>query len=512
MRPSAESQVLSRSRSVVASRSGLTTTNDAGYTVYLVILVVLVVAVPLLRTLVLGLSNPVVLAAMTSTDSHRSVGVGAAILAAGALLTARTRGPVVASPFLTEFLAGSGLPRSDTLRRPFVVTVAVMTATAVTVSGLVVMALLLDAPTAAVPAVLLVLGSASYACVLAVLSLFGQSSPRRVTTPLALVILCGALFIAIGFDAVTLVTPWGWLALLWQSLGPDAPIRWEPAIALALSPLAFLAAPALLNGLRLSELMAQSRRWQTIGTLVQTGDVAGATGTLRAPPTRGRHVRILFTGPLPVAIFRRDVGAARRFPTRTALGSLALINAGWLTAQTATAPAGVNWIAAMAGSLLAYLAVGVLCDGLRNANENAASSVYGRSAVMMIASHALLPAVACIVLGLTGTLVATSFGAPLAAVPWWLLLSIFIVAVRVLDSAKGAMPIGLLLPVPTPVGDVAILNVIAWQADALIIVLAAAGALTVLHTTMGPESALWLILCGLVVGALALRRIGALTA
>ena len=183
-----------------------------------------------------------------------------------------------------------------------------------------------------------------------------------------------------------------------------------------------------------------------------------------------------------------------------------------MSAQTGSAPAGVDWITALTGSLLAYLAVGVFCDGLRHANENARSSVYGWSAVKMIGSHALLPVLVCVIFGSAGTVVATSFGAPVAAVAWWLLLSIFVVAVRVLDCAKGPMPIGLLLPIPTPVGDVAILNVIAWQADALIIVLTAAGALTVLHAATGPASAVWLTLCIGIVGALAGRRIRALTA
>lgn len=512
MSPSTDRQILSRSRSAAASRASLTKTRDPGYTIYVALLIVAIVAVPLLRALVLGLSSPAVLAAMISTDSYRAVGSGAALLAACALLTGRTRGPIVPSPFVTEFLAGGGLARSDTLRRPFVITATVMTVAAVTISGLVVVVQLIDAPTAAVQAAIMVLGSASYASVLAVLSLIGQSCPRRVTTPFALVILGSAIAVGVGADAVVmLATPWGWLASLWESLGPDEPIRWWPIIALAVSPLAYLAAPALLNNLRLPELMAQSRRWQTIGTMVQTGDIAGATGTFRAPPTRGRHDRISFTGPLPIAILQRDLGTARRFPTRTALGSAALVGAGWLSALTASAPDGVNWITALSGSLLAYLAVGVLCDGLRNASENAgAASLYGWSTATMIGSHAILPGFACIVLGSMGTIAATLFGATIAALPWWMLLSVFIVLVRVLDCAKGPMPIGLLLPIVTPMGDISILNVIAWQADALIIVLTAAGALTVFSATAGTESTLWLTACIGIVGALAVRRIRAL--
>jgi hypothetical protein len=54
------------------------------------------------------------------------------------------------------------------------------------------------------------------------------------------------------------------------------------------------------------------------------------------------------------------------------------------------------------------------------------------------------------------------------------------------------MPIRLLLPIVTPIGHIFILNVIAWQADAFIIVLTTAGALTVLHATAGTQSALLL--------------------
>ena len=513
MSTSSDRQILAHVRSVTASRAGLPTTSDAGYTVYVAVLIVAIVAVPVVRSIALGLASPEILATIEAPDSYRSVGALAAVLAACALLIARARGPVVPSPFLTEFLAGSYLARSDTLRRPFLISVIVLALTAVTVSGIVVGARFLGGPTAAVPAALIVLGSIAYSGVLAVLWLIGQSCPRRTTIPLAIVILGSAIAVAAGVDIVMLVTPWGWLALLWESLGPPASIPWWPVIALALSPLAFLAVPALLNNLHSSELMGQARRWQLIGTLVQTGDVAGASGALRSPPTRGRHSRISFTGPLPIAILQRDIRTAQRFPVRTALGSLALVVAGWLTAQTSSATDGVDWVVALAWVLVAYLAAGVWCDGLRNANENVGpSSLYGRSTPTMIGSHAMLPGLTCLLLGSIGTVVAVAIGAPIGVLPWWVLTSVFIVLVRVLDCAKGPMPIGLLLPIVTPMGDVSILNVIAWQSDALIIVLAAAGGLTVLHSNTGPEAALWLVAGIGIVAALAGRRIRALVA
>jgi hypothetical protein len=510
---SSDRQTLAHVRSVTASRAGLPTASNAGYTVYVAVLVVAIVVAPVVRSVVIGLASPEILATIVAPDSYRGVGAIAAVLAACALLIGRTRGPVVPSPFLTEFLAGSHLARSGTLRRPFLNSVSVLALAAVTVFGIVGGARFLGGPTAAIPAALIVLGSVAYSGVLAVLWLIGQSGPRRTTIPLAVVILASAIAVAAGVDVVILATPWGWLALLWDSLDPAAPIPWWPVIALALSPLAFLAAPALLNNLRSPELMAQSRRWQLIGTLVQTGDLAGASGALRTPPTRGRRFRISFTGPLPIAILRRDIGTARRFPVRIALGSLALVAAGWLNAQTASATDGVDWVVALAGVFFAYLAAGVWCDGLRNANENVGpSSLYGRSALTLIGSHALLPGLACLLLGSIGAIAAVAVGAPVGVLPWWMLTSVFIVLVRILDCAKGPMPIGLLLPIVTPVGDVSILNVIAWQADALIIVLITAGGLSVLFSNAGPEAAVWLAAGIGIVAALAARRIRALEA
>ena len=513
MNTSSDRRILAQSRSVTASRAGLPTASDAVYTVYLSVLIIAIVAVPVVRSIVLGLARPEILATIVTPDSYRGVGVIAAVLAVGALLIGRTRGPVVPSPFLIEFLAGSHLARSDTLRRPFMISVAVLALSAVTVSGIVVGARFLGGPTAAIPAALIVVGSIAYSGVLAVLWLVGQSCPRRTTIPLAIVILGSAIAVGLGVDIVMIATPWGWLALLWESLSPAAPVPWWPVITLALSPVVFLAVPALLNNLRSPELMVQARRWQSIGTLVQTGDIAGVSGALRTPPTRGRHYRINFTGPLPIAILQRDIGSARRFPARIALGSLALVVAGWLNAQTVSAEDGLDWVVALAGVLLAYVAAGVWCDGVRHASENVGpSSLYGRGALTMIGSHALLPTLACLLLGSIGVIAAVVGGAPIGVLPWWMLVSVFIVLVRILDCAKGPMPIGLLLPVVTPVGDVSILNVIAWQADALIIVLTIAGGLSVLFSTVGPGAAIWLTAGIGIVAALAGRRIRALGA
>jgi len=498
-------QVIELARSVLASRTAARP-SDTGYLIYVAVLVVALVAVPAAVTIVRGLAEPEVVNALFSPDSYRVVGMITAILAAGALLLGRTRGAVVPTPFLTEFLAGSGLPRSDTLRRSFLTSATVLGCCVLTTAGLVIGALCLGGEARPVSAALFVLGCLGLSGVLAVLWLMGQSLSRRITVGLAVGI--GASSLATNIGGVLHFAPWGWTALLWRSLSPGTPTLWWPVIALAVSSLALLAVPALLNNLRSDEIMAQSRRWQSVGSLVQTGDVAGASGILRDPPVRGRRLRMPLTGPLIWVIVQRDFTAARRFPVRIVLGSSAIVGAGWLTAPTSTVPDGVGWITALTGALLAYLGVGVWCDGLRNASENAGpGSMYGRTALTMIGSHAVLPASAAVVFGAAGSI---GSGAPVVSMAWWTLLSVFIVLVRVLDSAKGPMPIGLLLPIPTPLGDVSILNTLAWQADAVLIVLIVAGGLTRYAGTAGLAAALWIALAALLVAALALRRVRAL--
>ncbi|WP_104128551.1 hypothetical protein [Cryobacterium sp. Y57] len=501
-------QVLRSARSVLAERRARAA-SDTGYLIYVSVLVVGLVAVPATLAIVRGLAQPPVVAALSSPGSARIVGMIAAALAAGALLLGHTRGPVVPSPFLTEFLAGSDLPRHATVLRPFLVSGAVLACSVGAAVGLVVAARLVNGAAASVSAVLVVLGCLGFSGLLTVFWLMGQSLPRRITVGLALVVV--AMGAATNGDTLRF-TPWGWVALLWQGVSTGAPSVWWPAIALGVSSLALIGVPALLGNLRADEMMAQSRRWQSISTLVHIGDVAGASGTLRDPPTRGRRRRIPLTGPLMLAIVQRDVIAAGRFPVRITLGSLALVGAGWLTAVTAAMPDGADWITALAGVSLAYLGVGVWCDGLRNAADNATpGSLYGGSPLTLLGAHSVIPLLAAVVFGSLGAV----GGAVGGAVAWWMLLAVFIVLVRVLDCAKGPMPIGLLLPVPTPVGDVSILNAMAWQADALLIVLVVAGGLTVHVGAAGTGgaglgAALWLAVAGTLVAALALRRVRAL--
>ncbi|GAA3862301.1 hypothetical protein GCM10022381_03130 [Leifsonia kafniensis] len=510
----ADRHILGHARAVIASRAGAAASSEIGYTFYVIVLLVAIVAIPLLRALVLGLASPEVLGPITAPESSSVVGALAAGLAAAALLIGPTRGPVLPTPFLAEFLAASGLPRSATLRRSFLLTTGVVCALALAAAGIVVAARLVGAQVELVPAGIFVLGCVLFAPLLCVLWLIGQSSPRRVTVPAAVGILLTAVVASAGVDSILAVTPWGWLALLWHSLSAVADAPAWPIILLAFVPLTLLAVPRLLNALRGSELLTRSLRWQTVGTLVQTGDVAGAAGVFRSAPTRGRRLHIPLSRPLLLATVQRDVLSALRFPTRLALGSVGLVAAGWLVGLASVVPSGVHWLVALTGALLGYLAVGVWCDGIRHASENSGpASMYGGRDLPRIARHALTPGLAGVLLGSLGAAAASASGAPAGTAPfgtvwWWTLMALFLVLVRVFDSAKGMMPLSLLMPIVTPLGDLSILTVIAWQADAVLVVLVAAGGLTVLFGTSGLAAAVGVLaVAAAALVALTVRRI-----
>src|SRR5699024_3232904 len=69
-----------------------------------------------------------------------------------------------------------------------------------------------------------------------------------------------------------------------------------------------------------------------------------------------------------------------------------------------------------------------------------------------------------------GTLELSGVGLPV-------LLALVLVAARARDAAKGPMPLSLMTPIPTPQGDLSVLSVLVWQADALLLAVLAGAVL-----------------------------------
>ena len=61
-----------------------------------------------------------------------------------------------------------------------------------------------------------------------------------------------------------------------------------------------------------------------------------------------------------------------------------------------------------------------------------------------------------------------------------MLLARGLIAGRARDAAKGPMPLSLMTPMPTAQGDLSVISVVAWQADAVLLALLAGAVLALL--------------------------------
>lgn len=548
------------SRAVLAARDGRPRVADIAFIVYAGVLVALVVGAPLVRFAVLGLIEPDA-AGVVAAVRPGSAAALAALAMIAVVLGGRTRGPVVLRPAAVQFLADSPLPRRRTLRRPFVAGLLALAGLMVLIGGVVGLSRLLvpggfaavsagatpdtawvvgfggPAQPAAVGAFLL--GLTGFSVLLGVAWLIGQRGSRRAISVISIVVgVTGVLGLVV--PGALLLTPWGWLGLLWSPVaggveslvlgsalaGGDlsslfwwgvgwgsfasigVPVIWWPAVAsLVIGFAALVLVPRSLDALRSGPLLEQALRWQRVGMMLQSGDASGAVGGLRASPRRGRRIRLRMSGPFWLVVLQRSIVGARRTPGRMLFGSVILFVCGAGVGLALGLPDGVRWMLAVPAAFLAYLAVGVWCDAVRHGVESAGTpTLYGRAPLPLVLAGAIAPLGAAVVLGgfgaLLGALVSAAPGGITLLGPlwWWLLLAVWIVVLRVFDAAKGPLPITLLMPVPTPVGDVSSANVLLWQSDAVLLALLVGGGLTAVFP-VAPEAAVIVLLVMLVIVA-----------
>lgn len=564
-------RVFRSARMVLAGRNGRPSIADIAYLAYAGGLAVLIAGAPLVRLAVLGLIEPDAFAAIGADV----FGVGASIVAGLAVLVVvlggAVRGPVVPRPSAVQFLADSPLPRRLTLRRPFLFSVAGLVIVVFIIGGIVALSRLIgvsggsasgQAPPETVSAgsdlgsamvvgiaagpggavspdvvIAFLLGVIAFAAFLAVVWLSAQRRLRPVVWALGgAVVVTSAL--ALVAPVVLLFTPWGWVGLLWSQLiggiggrlalgasgfwgaggGEFAFVAgttiWSPAIALVLVAFTVLAVPRLLDGLRSAELLEQSRRWQSVAMLVQTGDAAGAAGHLRPPPRRGRRIPMAMPASLALAAIVRSVVGLLRYPARGITGSAVLVVCGIVVASSANAAAGVGWVLVVPAGLVVFLAVGVWCDGIRQGVASAgAPTLYGRPPSELVVVASIAPLIAAVVFGGVGAGIAVAaFGAPIQALGWWCALAVFSVVLRVFDAAKGPLPIGLMMPIPTPLGDVSYINVLLWQSDAVLLAVVVGGGLSAFASSLGVVAYVWLAVATVLVGLIAAYRLRKLSA
>lgn len=507
------SDPLGPARQVWAGRASARSAMDLLYIVYLTVMTVLVFGAPALRSAGLFLARPDVLPVLL--DARTPGMLMAALLGGGAatVLVGAVRGPALLAPFLTATLAAGPISRRRVLWRPLARSLLALVAAGLLLAG-VVGATLLGAGYAE-PMGLVALGAvaAGVALLLGGAWLAGQllsSRGRGVVAGLLTLAAVGAW----------LLPPWGWTLADGVPWALAAVLGGAGAVAAAGSVLA-------LDRLRGWVLLEQAVRWQSATGMVTSGDVAGAAGSLRPPPSTGRSLRAVGGGPLMLLYVRRDVVGWLRSPERT-LGGLAgvLLGAGLLVvAQVLTGPLGVG--AMLLGSLALWVGTGPFVDGIRHGVATLGAPVlFGQRAGVQVLLHALAPTgvlmLGALAGGVAGLLALGAEGVgggnvtlPVLMVPVLLpvLLVPALVAGRARDAAKGPMPLKLMTPMPTAQGDGAVLGVLAWQSDAVLLALAAGAVLWGLVTQVGALAlaggALVAVLAIAVMARARLRELGA---
>lgn len=279
-------------------------------------------------------------------------------------------------------------------------------------------------------------------------------------------------------------------------------------------------APRIAARLRWEALREQAARWDVIHVTAGTGDPKAALDRMGAPVRVGRRWRLRGARTLTATIVRRDLLGMLRTPARSLLGLLGSSAGLWLwwnafgvDAFGALMPGAVTlapdpdllWAAVLGGLavLMASLSLQPWCRGLAAAAAGAGSPpLLPLSPQGLLARHMLAPLALAVLLNAIGIVsLATLSG--LAAFELWGIAGAGVVffatavALRLLAALKGSIPLQLLAPIPTPVGDLSGIRVALWMIDGPVVA-ALAGALLGALWAAGTSSGVALMWAGIV--------------
>lgn len=467
---------LGAAREVWDARDGAPTRRDRAYVVYLAVLTILVIGVPGGRVVVEGLARPDVLPLLLARAAGQMVSAAWLLGCALLVLAGGIRGPALLSPFFTATLASSALPRWRALIRPLLRALLALAAAAAILAVLA-GATLETAGHAGTGQVASFATAAGGAALLAGSAwALGQVAGARVRRLAAALLTAAAVVVALA------------PADLGARIGPGAALPPRDGAAWALGLLAAgLGAAVLsvagLDCLRGEVLLEQAVRWESATMVATSGDVAAASGLFRALPSTGRRLpavrvpRVPGRLSLPAMYARRDLVALARTPERaiSGLGGVLGGSAALAVAAQLTGPAA--WALVGLGALVLWGGSGALVDGIRHGISTlGAPTLLGQRAEHQVLLHAITPSAIL----LLGAVAGGAAGDAVAAGPLGsglvipLLLSPVVMIGRVRDAAKGPMPPQLSMPMPTAQGDMSVVRVLAWQADALLLALGTA--------------------------------------
>lgn len=458
----------SRSRAAIEIWRGRTTRTlgDRAFLVYAVFMVGLVAIVPVARAVWLSATSAAGVAVFASAAAPGVTAFVAVALWAGALLLGRDRGPALLPPFLTHALATSDLPQSDTFRGPLLRAGALVTALSMLAAGLIGGSLMSQGLANPLSAAIFVAVGALVGVITTVAWLAGQAFPRA-AIPIALGLLALGAVTAIA-HTLQPFTPWGWVGLAYP--GNDNPLAPIPLIAAAAALAAVV--PTLMNRLRLAELSSQAARWESATTHAMEMDFGAAATIYQGRPHIGRGISAIRpTSRLPLTFLIRDAIGAARTPGRLIVAITAFAAAGVLM-FLAFAPATPSWVLGAAAGLLVFAGLGPLTDGMRHAASVASDlPLYGISDERLFANHSLFPTTVVAVVLLAAVIACSVLVGSGAAAPIISALALGLLALlaRASNALKGSLPISLLTPAPTPMGDLSVLARMAWALDGVLL-------------------------------------------
>ena len=477
-------------REVWAQRSRARTRGDLLYLLYVVAMGAVVLGLPALLSAGRALARGDVLALLLSAGAPPTAIALSLAVAAGLVGLGAVRGPALLPPFFTATLAGGPLPRGRVLRRPFARALLLPLLAGALPAVLVAATLMAADRTGPGTAALLALAGVGLGLLWGGAWSAGQllrPTPRRLL--ILLVGLGAAIAAAPPLMAVRELARGMWS----QSVAPSDGQVAAWAVGLVAAGAAGVAlCTALLGRLRGTELATQATRWEAATTSATATDLAGAAGAFRALPAAGRRLRAIGGGPTVLLYARRDAVAWLRTPDRCAGGALAVLLGAVALGGAPLLPGPAAWTALLLGALALRTGAGAFVDGIRHGVHTlGAPPLLGQRAGTQLLLHAAAPGLLLVTLGaLGGTLVAVvGGGAGSGSVLLPVAVAATVLAARAWEAAKGTMPLALATPIPTPQGDLSVLVMLAWQADAVVVPLLGAAAL-LLVLPSGPGAVL----------------------
>lgn len=395
------------------------------YRLYVAALVFVMAVVPLTWGIVDTLAQPRIAAALNTTAGVRIVGAAAFGLLCLLAYLGTQRGPIVSRPFVVSILIASGKPRAKALRPIFRRSAGILVAITTYVGGLILTSLYVAAEISSWHLVMVLVGVLVFGLLLARSWLWGQTLAGH---------------------------------------GPQTGIG-----------AVFGSTSTLLNALFGPTVVAQSQRWHAAWAAFYVGDSTGAFALYHPVPRTGRYRTAVTPATVPAwwRTLRMDAVSATRLPGHlvfTGIGTsigCALLLAGARYGESVTQSIGASGLLGAAGALAIYFAMGPITTRFKYVvNLHRSPALLGYSTRTLAAMHSAFPLLT-VVLCAGATLVVwriifSSLGtAPLSLI----CVLILLIGLRWYNSAKRDLPIVLLTPLDSPVGDLSSLNVLLWQAQ-----------------------------------------------